>query len=426
MGSEVLRISELIEAGHAQVTTGPFGTQLSASEYVHQGTPVINVRNVGLGDLRTADLEFVDETKAAELHRHQLQANDIVFGRKGAVERHALIRPAADGWIQGSDCITLRLNGSAYRPKFASIAMRTPWHQQRMLNLCSFGATMPSLNQEIVGMIELPAIEVEAQDRIIEAISAFDDLIANNGRRIEVLEEMARLLYQEWFLHFRFPGHEDVELIDSDLGTIPEGWEVSRVGDALETVGGGTPSKEAEEYWADGSVQWFTPTDLTRARSAFAFDSGLKISELGLKKSSAKLFPAGSVMMTSRATIGVVSIAAREATTNQGFVTTVPNERLPSDYIYFWLQSNVDLFLSLAGGATFRELRKSTFRELPILVPGAREMEHFKDSVGPMMALIKDLLRQNGILLKARDLLLPRLVSGELDVTKLDLDLVAV
>ncbi len=253
-----------------------------------------------------------------------------------------------------------------------------------------------------------------------------DDLIDDNERRIEILEEMARLLYREWFVHFRFPGHEDVQLVDSDLGPIPEGWEVPRVSEVLETVGGGTPAKAEEAYWADGTLPWFTPTDLTRAGAAAAFDSASTITERGLKKSSAKLFPAGSVMMTSRATIGTISIAATSATTNQGFITCVPSERLTSNYIYFWLHANVDLFLSLAGGATFKELRKSTLRELPILVPRQRDMDSFEDSVEPMMSLVKNLLQQNRILLEARDLLLPRLVSGELDVSELDLGLAAV
>ena len=383
-------------------------------------------RDMVNGRVDTASIARVDDRVVERLSSHVLHAGDVVLGRRGDIGRRAWAGDTEDGWLCGTGSMRIAINGSAeVRPRFLFYYLGLP-QTIGWLRGHAVGATMSNLSAGIVQQLPVRYPPTAVQDLVVNVLDAFEGLIENNRQRIEILEEMARLLYREWFVHFRFPGHEDVELVDSDLGPIPEGWDVSRVGDALETVGGGTPSKEAEEYWADGRVQWFTPTDLTRARSAFAFDSGLKISELGLRKSSAKLFPAGSVMMTSRATIGVVSIAATEATTNQGFVTTVPNERLPSDYIYFWLQSNVDLFLSLAGGATFRELRKSTFRELPILVPGAREMEHFKDSVGPMMALIKDLLRQNGILLEARDLLLPRLVSGELDVTKLDLDLVAV
>ena len=288
------------------------------------------------------------------------------------------------------------------------------------------GAAQPKLSQASLKRLPVAAPPYAVQTRIGEAVRVVDGLLQNNWRRIEILEEMARLLYREWFVHFRYPGHEDVELVDSDLGPLPKGWEVWRVGDALETTGGGTPSKSVEEYWLNGDVQWFTPTDLTRAASAFVFDSGSKITELGLKKSSARRFPAGSVMMTSRATIGVISISATEAATNQGFITCAPSERLPSSYIYFWLHANLDLFLSLAGGATFRELRKSTFRELRILVPDQQEMYRFEEHVGPMLALTKNLLRQNQALVEARDLLLPRLVSGDLDVSELDLGLVAV
>lgn len=281
--------------------------------------------------------------------------------------------------------------------------------------------TAPNRIEAIVASVP----SIECQRRIGRALDNIDDLIENNRRRIEILEEVARLLYREWFVLLRFPGHEDVDLVETDIGPIPEGWEVSRVGDAIETIGGGTPSKGVEEYWEEGTVQWFTPTDLTRSGSAFAFESESQITELGLKKSSAKLFPADSVMMTSRATIGVISISTTSAATNQGFITCVPSEHLPSSYLYFWLHANIDLFLSLAGGATFKELRKSTFRELPMLVPDSRVMGSFQQHVGPPMALIKNLLQQIDVLKKARDLLLPRLVSGELDVSELGFELEA-
>ena len=297
---------------------------------------------------------------------------------------------------------------------------------RRNLTIQAAGAAQQNLNQGLIRDFEIPVFPLDKQRSIAGVLGRLDDLIENNRRRIEILEKMARLLYREWFIHFRFPGHEEVDLVDSDFGSIPEGWTISRVGDAIEIVGGGTPSRGVEEYWEEGTVQWFTPTDLTRSGSAFAFDSESKITELGLKKSSAKLFPADSVMMTSRATIGVISISTMSAATNQGFITCVPSEHLPSSYLYFWLHANIDLFLGLAGGATFKELRKSTFRELPILVPEGRVTGSFQQQVGPLMTLIRNLLQQNEVLKKARDLLLPRLVSGELDVSELDLDLEAV
>ncbi len=284
------------------------------------------------------------------------------------------------------------------------------------------GAAQPKLSQANLKRMELIAPPFEEQRRIGTVLRTMADLIENNRRRIEILEEMARLIYREWFVHFRFPGHEDVELVDSALGPIPAGWEVVAVGDAVETVGGGTPSKKNPAYWESPTITWYTPSDLTKASSMFAFESADCINELGLKKSSARLFPARTVMMTSRATIGVISIAATEAATNQGFISCVPNGRLSEFHLYCWLRENVELFLTLASGATFKELRKSTFRELPIVVPPEPVEDAFRAVVGPMCELVANLTRQNRVLAEARDLLLPRLISGELDVSDLDLD----
>lgn len=233
-------------------------------------------------------------------------------------------------------------------------------------------------------------------------------------------------MYREWFVDFRYPGHEDVPLVDSDLGPIPEGWEASQVEEVMDVVGGGTPSRKQEDYWLEGEIQWYTPSDLTQADSMIACGSGERISDLGLAKSSAKLFPAGSVMMTSRATIGALAISATEACTNQGFITCVPSDRLTSCHIYYWLEAHVPLFLNLASGATFMELRKSTFRDLQIAVPPVHIEEGFKLLVDPLIELVHNLLRQQQVLVCARDLLLPRLVSGDLDISELDLNLEAV
>jgi len=267
----------------------------------------------------------------------------------------------------------------------------------------------------------LPSLRI--QQSIAEILAAYDELIENNTRRIQILEEMAQAIYREWFVEFRYPGHLDMPLVHSDLGRIPKGWTVQPVGQAVETLGGGTPAKGTAAYWDGGTVNWFTPTDLTAARAMFISDSKTTITKLGLAKSSAKLFPERSVMMTSRATIGVVSIATTAATTNQGFITCVPNERLSEYHLYFWLRDNVELFDTLASGATFKEINKKTFRAIPIVVPTTDVESAFRAAVEPMCALVAGLLQANENLRATRDLLLPRLISGEIDVSELDIDM---
>ena len=263
--------------------------------------------------------------------------------------------------------------------------------------------------------ITLPAIS--HQEKIATILSAYDDLIENNTWRIQILEEMGRRIYEEWFVRFRFPGHENVRMVDSQLGLIPNGWEISTVADTFDVLGGGTPPTSVEEYWHDGSINWYAPTDLTRSGQVFIDESGDKITPLGLAKSSARMFPAFSVMMTSRATLGVIAINTTEACTNQGFINCVPSERLPLYVLFHWLKQTVDLFISLATGATFKEITKGNFKQIKLIVPPANLINRFQNLVEPVMQQLLNLQRKNSNLRRTRDLLLPKLISGELDVS---------
>ncbi len=291
------------------------------------------------------------------------------------------------------------------------------------MNLKNLGAdtAVPGLNREVAlrQVIHLPPYF--AQLKIATILSAYDDLIENNLRRIKILEEMAQLIYKEWFVHFRFPGHENVKMVDSPLGEIPEGWEVKPIKETFDVLGGGTPSKKVPEYW-NGNINWYTPSDLTTSGRMFMDESSLKITEKGLDKSSARIFPEKSVMMTSRATIGIVAINTTKACTNQGFITCIPNENYPLYLLYHWLKYNKDHFIRLSTGATFNEISKKVFKEVNVLVPPKDIVNRFEEAIKPIGNLILNLLRKNNNLQQTRDLLLPKLISGEIDVSDLDID----
>lgn len=285
------------------------------------------------------------------------------------------------------------------------------------------GASNPTLNRNHIHLLEVVVPDVETQRRIAAMLSAYDDLIENNTRRIRSLEQAAHDLYRQWFVEFRFPGHEDVPLVESgtEYGAIPQGWELIPIGDAVDTTGGGTPKTKVEEYWEDGDIVWFTPSDLTANDQMYISDSSRKINQLGLDNSSAKMFPAGSVMMTSRATIGVTSINTVEASTNQGFITCIPNERVSAYQIYFWVAQHFDLIMQYASGATYKEINKTTFRAIPILIADAETNQRFTEQMEPIGLQIKNLLHRSDVLRETRDLLLPRLVSGEMDVLDVEI-----
>jgi len=278
------------------------------------------------------------------------------------------------------------------------------------------------LNREVAHRQVFSVPPLKTQRKIAAILSAYDDLIENNLRRIEILQEMARFIYREWFVHFRFPGHEKVKLLDSPLGKIPEGWEVRPIGEVIDTVGGGTPSTKNPAYWEEGGVTWFTPSDLTSAGTMFIRDSSRRITELGLRNSSARLFPPYCVMMTSRATIGVAAINTKEASTNQGFITCIPNERLSAYHIYFWIVHNKDQIITIASGATYKEINRTEFRALPIAVPDLHTESCFIEMLDPIVKQVEKLQARNVNLRCTRDLLLPKLISGELDVSDLDIE----
>jgi type I restriction enzyme, S subunit len=283
-------------------------------------------------------------------------------------------------------------------------------------------AAVPGVNRNHLHVLPVTIPDPATQVRVGEVLKALDDLIENNRRRIALLEQMAQAIYREWFVHFRYPDHEDDELVDSPLGPIPAGWEVRAISEVVETLGGGTPSTKEPSYWVDGSITWFTPSDLTKANSMFISSSGAQITSEGLARSSARLFPARSVLMTSRATIGVVSISTVAACTNQGFIVCVPNERLSEYHLYFWLLYHVPEFQTLATGATFKEITRGAFRKIPIGVPSSRVEHEFVKSVAPMNVSIERLLASSSALARMRELLLPKLVTGAIDVSELDLD----
>ena len=221
----------------------------------------------------------------------------------------------------------------------------------------SKGTSYPAVDSDTILRGEIPDFGLEQQQHIASILSAYDDLIENNQRRIQLLEQSAQLLYKEWFVHLRFPGHEHVTITDG----VPEGWERKTIADVCETVGGGTPSTKVSEYWG-GDVTWVVPTDVTKNDCLILLDSERKITEKGLRESSAKLVPANTILMTSRASVGFFALMDIEVCTNQGFINIIPHNEEMRMYLLFNLMSRVAEIRSNAKGTTYPEISKGRFR----------------------------------------------------------------
>ena len=407
-------VAELLRTGEAEVKTGPFGTQLKASDYVSEGTPVINVRNIGFGNIREDKLEYIGKETVQRLASHLLRPEDIVFGRKGAVERHVFIQSGQSNWFQGSDCLRLRLSSGRLFPRFVSYYLLTHEHQQWMMSQCSHGATMASLNQDIISRIQLPCPPVDTQRRIASILSAYDDLIENNTRRIAILEEMARRIYEEWFVRFRFPGYEQVKMVESELGLIPEGWQVTNLDAVSEYINRGLTPKYDD--LASGIV-----INQKCIR-------GQKLSYEQVRRQS-KPIPAdkrvryGDVLINSTGvgTLGRVAqvLDERPNCTADTHVTIVrPGKQVTTHYYGLSLLAREEYFEQQGVGATGQtELGRGRVAETTFIVPPLVVQEHFDELVAPMRQMTVTLTSKNANLRATRDLLLPKLISGELDVS---------
>lgn len=247
--------------------------------------------------------------------------------------------------------------------------------------------------------MQLPIPHPDKQKEIVKEYNTIQNLINLNQQLIQKLEKTAQAIYREWF----------VEGIDKE--NLPEGWRASKIGNEIETLGGGTPSTENEDYWKDGEIFWYSPTDITNNNSFFIFESSNRITNQGLNNSSAKLFPANCLMMTSRATVGKLAINTSEATTNQGFITMLPTKELNVFYLYCWLNTQIEEIINLASGSTFLEISKTDFRNLDIVIPEEIINIKFTKKVQPIFELIKTKTLENQKLTELKELLLSKLAT---------------
>ena len=361
--------------------------------------------------------------------RKRLQIGDIVFemaggtakqstGRSAFITQAFLSRRAETPVLCASFCRHLRLDQSKHDPKYVYYLLQTLYGAGYMsvFNIQHTGVSRfqyTSFKKHTV--LDMPGLAT--QKKISAILSAYDDLIANNQRRITLLERMAEDIYREWFVRLRFPGHEQVKI---EKG-VPQGWALVKTEKAFKFYGGATPARDTPRFWQNGDVNWFTPTDITGADGMFLTASGEQCTDEGLRNCSSTLFPPYSVMMTSRATIGAIGINLTPACTNQGFITCIPNEAYPLAYLYHWLKLGKPHFESLSGGSTFAELTKGTFKRMEILTPPQALVQQFQQLVAPLLKAIETDLKANASLKATRDALLPRLISGKLAVDSLDI-----
>lgn len=392
------------------IQTGPFGSQLHQSDYSEVGTPVVMPKDMIDGTIEESNIARVSEAHVNRLSRHKVMSGDILYSRRGDVGRCAIITEREAGWLCGTGCLKVQLDRSKVVPTFVFYILKRKdsvgWIENHAV-----GATMPNLNTEILKKLPITLPPLLEQRRIASILSAYDNLIENNTRRIRLLEQMAENIYKEWFVRFRFPGHENAEFENG----LPKGWQLRHIGDVCETIGGGTPSTSKPEYWG-GDIKWVTPTDITSKDSLPLLTIAGRITQEGLNKSSAKLLPPYTILMTSRASIGFFGMAPFEVCTNQGFISIIPHSENLRMYMLYLLKSRKEEIVMNANGSTFLEISKGRFRKMRMLIPDDSTLNEFEKRARAIFDTVMKLEQQSMILARQRDLLLPRLMSGKLEV----------
>ena len=347
----------------------------------------------------------------AETHRRtDLKQGDVLLTNSGTIGRLA-IAPDDDKTPR----TTFQKSVAILKPLPDKITSHFLYYslagdQNRLINSAGGAAQKNLLLGELRRFsIRVPSLSV--QNEIASILSAYDDLIENNRRRIQLLEQSARLLYKEWFVHLRFPGHEHIKVKDG----VPEEWKKKKFSEVCETVGGGTPSTKVSEYW-DGDITWVVPSDITKNDCLVLLDSERKITEKGLKESSAKMVPAKTILMTSRASVGFFALMDYEVCTNQGFINIIPYEDEMRMYLLFNLMSRVEEIRSNAKGTTYPEISKGRFRDMEVVIPPKTLVSEFAEFTSDIIRQVRILKQSTKKLERARDLLLPRLMNGEVAV----------
>lgn len=379
---------------------------------VDEPTPfkMIRTTNVRNGFIDTENVRFVaEETYKRWTRRLIPKRNDVILTREA---------PLGDvGKIRTDDLIFLGQRLYHFRPDprkldadFLLYALMAPDLQGQIKALGS-GATVEHMRLGDIPSLEIAVPPLPFQRRIAGILSAYDDLIENNQRRIKILEEMARSLYSEWFVHFRFPGHDKVKMVPSPLGHIPQGWEVVLFTQIADVLSGGTPKTDVSEYW-NGNIPFFTPRDVPAC--FYVQDTDKHVTELGLSKCASKLYAPDTVFITARGTVGKVALPSVPMAMNQSCYALRGRAGIPQRFLFLMTLQQVDYLKTNTGGATFDTIVVDTFHRMQVVKPRIDLIARFGGHTDAMFEAVNMLQQQTANLRRTRDLLLPRLLSGQI------------
>ena len=384
----------------ADIQTGPFGSQLHKEDYVADGTPIVTVEHLGNKMFSEQNLPRVSNTDKNRLKKYVLKQGDIVFSRVGSVDRCSYVDQKHDGWMFSGRCLRVRPT-SEIDSEYLYYYFCLEETKQFVRNI-SVGATMPSINTKLLGEVVVTFPELEQQKRISGILSAIDSKIEVNQKINDNLQQQAQALFKSWFLNY--------EPWD---GTAPNSWLHGKLGDYANIKRGGSP-RPIQEYLSDSGLRWLKISDVTGLQTPFIIDIKDHIIEEGLKKTV--FLKAGSLVLSNSATPGIPKILDVDSCIHDGWLY-FPESRFSNEYLYLYFKYIRQQLVNLSNGSVFNNLKTDILKGYPTILPDEETLQRFDGIIKPMFLQMQNLTRESHDLMDLRDTILPRLMSGELDVS---------
>lgn len=401
-----------------ELTVGFVGSM--ATEYVDNEVPFLRSLNIEPYGINRKDLKYVSTEFHKKIRKSRLSPGDVVIVRTG--------RPGActviPDWMIEANCSDLVIIRPGQELDAHFLAAYINIVATRYIDSHLVGAVQQHFNIGSAKKLKMHLPPLKEQKRISKILRDLNEKIENNNALINTLEEIAQTLFKHWFVDFEFPNENGEpykssggEMMESEIGNLPKEWKAGTLNDLGRIVGGGTPSKKIKEYYTEKDISWITPKDLSNDKSIYIYKGATDITEEALKKSSTNLLPENTVLFSSRAPIGYVAIAGKNVATNQGFKSIVPAQNIPTVYIFFLLKHLIPTIEANAGGSTFKEISGSGMKGIKTILPPSTLLLKYKEIVESLFNKIKFVEKENKVLIDLRDTLLPKLLSGEIELS---------
>ena len=409
------------------------GSHYSPKEIVG-GVPMYSVKDMTQFGFSDKSVKRISEEEYEALAKADCtpRLNDVLIAKDGSVLKHVFVVESEIKAALLSSIAILRPNLNYVDSEYLVYALQDPLLRNDVLSNYVSGSGVPRIILKDFKNISIKTPPLEIQKKISVILKSLDKRIQLNISISQSLEDIAQTIFKSWFIDFdpvkaKMAGEKPEgmdaataalfpdSLEESELGLIPKGWEVAPIGNSLDVGGGTTPSTTNSTYW-DGEHCWTTPKDLSGHIGIITTSSTRKITDSGLAQISSGLLPINSVLMSCRAPIGYVSINAVPTAVNQGFITMKHSAQFHPLYVLNWINANMHEIHNRAGGATFAEITRKAFRDIPFLKPANNVSRKYSELAEPILKELEQLTLQTENLQAIRDSLLPRLISGELQI----------